>query len=64
MHALIKLVKRNPAIAIGAAAFAGLALGAGWVSLPSLSGLLPAPAAPKPTASAAPPPPPDPLDAL
>lgn len=64
MHALIKLVKRNPAIAIGAAAFAGLALGAGWLPIPSLSGLLPAPPAPKPSAAATPPPPPDPLDAF
>lgn len=59
MNDLLRLVKRNPAIAIGVAAFVGLAAGAGWLPIPSLSigSLVPAKAAP----AAAPAPPPDPL---
>ncbi len=66
---LIKLIKRNPAVLVGVAAFAGLALGAGWlpIGLPSM----PAPAGKAKPASpmsssgsgaGAPTPAPDPLD--
>ncbi len=62
MDQLIRLVRRNPAVAVGVAAFAGLALGAGWVPIPSLRDLLPARPTLPAAAPAAPPPPPDPLD--
>lgn len=66
MNSLLRTLKRNPSIAVGVAVFGGLALGAGWIPMPSaLAGLIPSrtPAAPAGKA-AAPAPPPDPLDQL
>ncbi len=57
---VLRLIRANPAIALGAAAFAGFALGSGALPIPALR--LPSlPTAKPKAAEAAPSPPPDPL---
>lgn len=63
MNGLLKLIRKNPMLAIGTVAVVGLALGTGAIPLPFPS-LQMRQAAPSTTAKpAVPPPPPDPIDA-
>lgn len=53
MKDLRKLLSRNPEVALGVAVLAGLAIGAGWLPIPSVGSLLPSSPAPQPAAPAA-----------